>query len=85
MEAIEEELEETRVGEGCGEEVALGSGAGVSVSAGEGRAGVVVAKDSVEVETAAIVGVDCGCKTFTWNEQALVNSKRSTIKILFIE
>jgi hypothetical protein len=61
----------------------VGSGTGVSVSVG-------VITSRVEVENAKVGeagrtgAVDCGCSTFTWNEQALVNNETSRIQFLFM-
>lgn len=80
---IEDELEDASVGDGKGTDVLVGSGRGVSVSVA-----VITARVEVEeADVAEVIGagaVDCGCSTFTWNEQALVNNKTSRIKFLFI-
>ena len=86
MGTMDEELEETRVGGGRGEGIGEEVGGGVSVSVGS--VGVITV--SVEVKEADVgkarlaVAVDCGSKTSTWKEQALVNNNMSRIKFLFI-
>jgi len=67
---------------GRGDRVTVGEGSGVTVEVG-------VITDSVEVEMATgegcrTVSVDCGCRTFTWNEQALANKRISRIQFFFI-
>jgi hypothetical protein len=78
---MEDEFEAASVGEG--RDVLVGSGAGVSVSVGVITARVEVDEAKVGEGIGAGV-VDCGCITFTWNEQALVNNKTNRIKFLFI-
>jgi hypothetical protein len=67
---------------GTGERVTVGEGGGVTVEVG-------VITDSVEVEMPTgegcrTVSTDCGCRTFTWNEQALVNTRTSRTQFFFM-
>jgi hypothetical protein len=79
---IEDELEDATVGDGRGTDVLVGSGTGISVRVGVITASVDV--DSTDVGEAGTGAVVCGCSTFTWNEQALVNNKVSRIQFLFM-
>jgi hypothetical protein len=83
MGTIDDEFEEASVGEGKGSDVLVGIGAGVSVSVG-GVTTTVEVEDADVGETIRTGAVDCGCNTFTWNEQALIINKTSRIQFLFM-
>lgn len=83
MGMIEEEFAEARVGVGRGWNVLVGSIAGVSVFVGVITTRVEVEEMDVG-EAGRTAAVDCGCNTFTWNEQALVTNKASRIQFFLM-
>jgi hypothetical protein len=83
METISVEPDETNVGGDKGEGVGDAWGGVVSVRVGVNAVRVDVADTEIG-EGGKADAVDCGCSTFTWNEQALVNNKTSRVQFLFM-